>query len=201
MRGRELIALKLPQMVEAQRREEEELMSPVSPASMGHSSNQLSQSSTISSMSLSSPTTPSGSVWSYPKVTSSNSSLPSSPMVRESLEGYGSSKRPLTDLKEETEDRDEDVEMVNGLQQQSPHENEVNCELNNYKRMGRQRRPFRFPKYILALRLTCTQIISEYPTQSGLLTTHKMIASSNTILQTRATSLQHPNDSVQKHRH
>ena len=52
-------------------------------------------------------------------------------MVRESLEGYGSSKRPLTDLKEEMEDRDEDVEMGNGIQQEQyqPQENEVNCEL------------------------------------------------------------------------
>ena len=125
MRGRELIALKLPQMVEAQRREQEQ-MSPASPASMGHGSNQLSQSSTISEMSLNSPSTPSASVWSHPKVPSSTSSLPSSPLMRESFEGYGSSKRPLTDLKEETEERDEDVEMANGTEHQ-PLEREMSC--------------------------------------------------------------------------
>ena len=126
MRGRELIALKLPRMVEAQRREEEN-MPPASPASLGHGSNQLSQSSTISDMSLNPPTTPSASVWSYPKVPSSASSLPSSPLIRESFDGYGSSKRPLTDLKEETEERDDDVEMANGIEQR-PLERELSCE-------------------------------------------------------------------------
>ena len=70
---------------------------------------------------------------------SSTSSLPSSPMVRESLEGYGSSKRPLTDLKEEMEDRDEDVEMVDGVQQQQldhkqqhlPVGNGIDCALTD----------------------------------------------------------------------
>ena len=126
MRGRELIALKLPQMVEAQRRKEEQTP-PVSPTSMGHSSNQLSQSSTVSDMSLNSPATPSTSVWSHSsRLPSSTSSLPSSPLMRESFEGYGPSKRPLTDLKEETEEREEDVEMVNDIEPNS-FEREFSC--------------------------------------------------------------------------
>lgn len=126
MRGRELIALKLPQMVEAQRRKEESTP-PLSPTSMGHSSNQLSQSSTISDMSLNTPTTPSASGWSHAlRLSSSNPSLPSSPSMPDPFEAYGPSKRPLTDLKEETEERDDDVEMVNGVEQH-PLERELSC--------------------------------------------------------------------------
>ena len=58
---------------------------------------------------------------------------------------------------------------------------------------------FRVPKYRRALRLTAPQIISEYRIQNGHSTTHKMIAFSSTILQTRANSAPHPSDSVQMH--
>lgn len=136
MRGRELIALKLPQMVEAQQRRREEQTPPLSPTSMGHSSNQLSQSATISDMSLNSPTTPSAGAWTHAsRLPSSTSSLPASPLMRESFEGYGPSKRPLTDLKEETEDRDDDVEMVDSIEQK-PLERELSCKSTCHRGKG-----------------------------------------------------------------
>ena len=45
---------------------------------------------------------------------SSGSSLPSSPILSE---GYGSGKRPLTEVKEEDQEKDEDYEMVSGFKQ------------------------------------------------------------------------------------
>lgn len=47
--------------------------------------------------------------------------------MRESFEGYGSCKRPLTDLKEEMEERDDDVEMGDG-NEQKPLDRACSCE-------------------------------------------------------------------------
>ena len=48
---------------------------------------------------------------------SSASSLPSSPIMRESSDGFGSAKRPLTEVKEEDQEKDEDYEMVSDFKQ------------------------------------------------------------------------------------
>lgn len=37
--------------------------------------------------------------------------------MRESIEAFGSASRPLTDVKEEPHDKDEDYEMVDGIEQ------------------------------------------------------------------------------------
>ena len=107
---RELIELKLPQMVEARKREEEySPVDPSSPAATAHS-HQLSQSSIMSD--LPSPTFSSRG---HSRMQSSTSSLPSSPTMLGSTEIFGSGKRPLTDVKEEPLERDEDFEMVDSF--------------------------------------------------------------------------------------
>jgi len=42
--------------------------------------------------------------------------------MRESIDGYGSTKRPLTDVREEPQDKDEDYEMVNGFEGRRSYE-------------------------------------------------------------------------------
>lgn len=42
--------------------------------------------------------------------------------MRESVEAFGSANRPLTDVKEEPHDRDEDYQMVNGIEDTRPSE-------------------------------------------------------------------------------
>lgn len=74
---------------------------------------QLSTSS-ISSADMPSPTTPTFSLRGHARFPSSTSSLASSPIMRESTDGFGSQKRPLTDVKEEPHEREEDYEMVDG---------------------------------------------------------------------------------------
>ena len=113
MRGRELKPLMLPQLVEA-RSKEEGNMAIESPCSTPLG-NHLSRSSTLSE--FPSPTTPTFSLRSHSRLPSSNSSAPSSPNMRESIEAFGSASRPLTDVKEEPQDRDEDYEMVNGIEE------------------------------------------------------------------------------------
>lgn len=116
MRGRELKTFVLPQLVEARMREHGEGGSPVS-TSLGH---HLSRSSTLSNST--SPTSPTSSARGHSRLPSSTSSLASSPTMRESIDGYGSAKRPLTDVREETHDKDEDYEMVNGLEGRRSYE-------------------------------------------------------------------------------
>lgn len=112
MRGRELKALILPDLVK--KRDE---------------GVRLSRSSIASD--LSSPNTPTFSLRGHSRVPSSTSSVASSPAFRESTEGLGSPKRPLTNVQEDPFERDEeassnyancaspkkdqDHEMVNGL--------------------------------------------------------------------------------------
>ena len=104
-------------MVEARRKEEEESMmeSPKS-ASSGHALHH-SQSSMFSD--LPSPLTPTFSLRGHTRYPSSNSSLASSPVLHESVEGFGTSKRPLTDVKEEPLEREDDFEMVNSFSHDS----------------------------------------------------------------------------------
>ncbi|KAL8786090.1 MAG: hypothetical protein Q9195_008366 [Heterodermia aff. obscurata] len=96
---RDLRPLRLPQMVEARKKDEAVMSSPISV---------VSQSSHVSD--LPSPTTPTFSIRGHGRFPSSSSSLASSPVVRESMDGFGSAKRPLTEVKEE--ERDDDLEMV-----------------------------------------------------------------------------------------
>ena len=113
MRGRELKPLMLPQLVEARCKEEGNVTmdSPTSTPLGNH----LSRSSTMSE--FPSPTTPTFSLRGHSRLPSSNSSAPSSPNMRESIEAFGSASRPLTDVKEEPQDKDEDYQMVNGIEE------------------------------------------------------------------------------------
>ena len=105
---RGLIDLQLPKLVEAAKKQEEEMIldSPDSPG-MGHA---LRNSRSSISSELPSPTSPTFSARGHSRFPSSNSSLGSSPspMLRESMDGYGTPKRPLTEVKEEPHERDED---------------------------------------------------------------------------------------------
>ena len=58
--------------------------------------------------------------------------------MRESLDGFGASKRPLTDVKEEPQERDEDLDMIHRVE--SPEQ----CKYT---------RPLSFPKIQMILAL------------------------------------------------
>ena len=113
MRGRQLKPLMLPQLVEA-RSKEEENMAIDSPCSTPLG-NPLSRYSIMSE--YRSPTTPTFSLRGHSRLPSSNSSAPSSPNMREPIEAFGTASRPLTDVKEEPQDKDEDYEMVDGIEE------------------------------------------------------------------------------------
>ena len=98
---RELRPLRLPQLLEARGKDDTNMSSPTSVAS---------QSPTVSD--LPSPSTPSFSLRGHARFPSSSSSLASSPVVRESIDSFGSPKRPLTEVKEEPVERDDDLEMT-----------------------------------------------------------------------------------------
>ena len=70
----------------------------------------LSRSSTLSEHS--SPITPTFSTRGHSRLPNSVPSAPSSPNMRESI-----ANRPLTDVKEEPHDKDEDFRMVNGIEE------------------------------------------------------------------------------------
>ena len=115
MPARELKKFVLPQWIEARKRAEGDMESP-SPTSYPH---HLSQSSTLSGST--SPTTPS-STRGHSRLPSSTSSLASSPAMNDSIDGFGSAKRPLTDVREEPQDRDEDYEMVDATVERPSYE-------------------------------------------------------------------------------
>lgn len=106
---RELKPLRLPQLVEAARKNQEADMITESTVSIGHAQHP-SGSSTISDL-----PSPTFSLRGHSRLLSSTSSLASSPVMRESMDGFGSSNRPLTDVKEEPLDKIEDYEVVNGF--------------------------------------------------------------------------------------
>lgn len=114
MRGRELKPLMLPQLVEARCKEDGNVAMDCS--NSNGLAIHLSRSSTLSEHS--SPTTPTFSARGHSRLPSSTSSAPSSPNMRESIEAFGSASRPLTDVKEEPLDKDEDYHMVNGIEEQ-----------------------------------------------------------------------------------
>jgi len=98
----------LPQLIEARKYHESD-MSTESPISTGHAQHPSASSTTSD---LPSPTF---SLRGHSRLPSSTSSLASSPVMRESTDGYGSVIRPLTDVKEEPLDKIEDYEMANGF--------------------------------------------------------------------------------------
>ena len=73
----------------------------------------LSTSST-SSTDGPSPTTPTFSLRGHSRFPSSTSSLASSPIMRDSMDGFGPQKR-LTKVKEEPQEREDDFEMVDNV--------------------------------------------------------------------------------------
>ncbi|KAL8983219.1 MAG: hypothetical protein Q9177_005039 [Variospora cf. flavescens] len=122
---RELIPLQLPKVVEARRkRESMNVDPPLMTSDAGHPL-QLSQSSTSSD--YPSPITPTFSARGHSRFPSSTSSLASSPPMRDSMDGFGAGKRPLTEVREEPLERDEDYEMVNGLTDISHHCPGMSC--------------------------------------------------------------------------
>ena len=102
---RELKELQLPQLVEQKRAERD---APRDSQAMGDRLH-LSQSSIATDAS-----SPTFSGRGRSALQSSPSSLPSSPTMLSSTD-FGSGKRPLTDLKEEPQERDEDSEMVDSF--------------------------------------------------------------------------------------
>ncbi|KAI4157789.1 MAG: hypothetical protein LQ342_008011 [Letrouitia transgressa] len=104
---RELKPLHLPQLVEARKKDEQD--SPVD--TPGYS---LQQSQSLTASDLSSPSIPASPVKILSRLPSSTSSLASSPVLRESMDGFAAGKRPLTEVKEEPHEREEDYEMVDG---------------------------------------------------------------------------------------
>ena len=114
MRGNELKPLRLPQKVEEERKRlSDSIDSPTSARQL----RQLSRSSTLSDST--SPTTATVSTRGHSRLPSSTSSLASSPAMHDSIEGFGASKRPLTDVREEPQDKDDDFEMVNAEERPS----------------------------------------------------------------------------------
>lgn len=89
---------------------------------------QLSQSSTSSE--IPSPITPTFSTRGHSRFPSSNSSLASSPPMRDSMDGFGVGKRPLTEVREEPLERDDDYEMVNGFPNDSQDRDSKSLNLN-----------------------------------------------------------------------
>lgn len=115
---RELRQLQLPQVVEARRKLDLETRGD-SPES-GSPVNALHWTQSSASSDYPSPVTPTFSLRGHSRFPSSSSSLASSPVLCDSMDTFGSGKRaltdgktPLTDVKEEPQERDEDFEMLN----------------------------------------------------------------------------------------
>lgn len=107
---RELRQLKLPQLVEARRKED--LESRGGSPEFGGSVNVLHLTQSSTSSDYPSPVTPTFSLRGHSRFPSSTSSLASSPILCDSMDTFGSGKRPLTDVKEEPQERDEDFELL-----------------------------------------------------------------------------------------
>lgn len=114
---RELRPLKLPLLVEARKNERQEMMAAPDSTFAGFALYRAASSS--SAADIPSPTTPTFSVRGHSRFPSSNSSLSSSPILRESMDGLGSQKRPLTEVKEEPQEREEDHDMIDVVDQEA----------------------------------------------------------------------------------
>lgn len=104
---RELRELKLPQLVEARKRQ-----SGGSDFEFDPYAHPLHLSQTSTASSDHSPVTPTFSLRGHFRFPSSTSSLASSPPLRSSMEGFAA-KRPLTEVREEPQEREGEVEMFN----------------------------------------------------------------------------------------
>jgi hypothetical protein len=109
---RELRPLRLPQMVEEDRKKREDARNSSESQESGPVEHTLHHSFSSTSSDNHSPVTPTFSLRGHMRFSSSSSSLASSPTMRESIDGFAASKRPLTEVKEEPHERDEDVEMT-----------------------------------------------------------------------------------------
>ena len=107
---RELRQFRLPQLVEARKKEDGETR--VESPEFGASGNALHLTQSSASSDYPSPVTPTFSLRGHSRFPSSTSSLASSPVLCDSMDTFGSGKRPLTDVKEEPHERDEDFEML-----------------------------------------------------------------------------------------
>ncbi|KAI4267183.1 MAG: hypothetical protein L6R38_008369 [Xanthoria sp. 2 TBL-2021] len=115
---RELRKLHLPQLVEARMREERSVKIDTSASATTAHPMQLSQSSISSD--YPSPTTPTFSARGHSRFPSSTSSLASSPALRDSMDAFGVGKRPLTEVREEPQEPDEDYQMINAFANSPP---------------------------------------------------------------------------------
>ncbi|KAI4107087.1 MAG: hypothetical protein LQ339_002783 [Xanthoria mediterranea] len=107
---RELRKLHLPQLVEARMREERTVK--LDTATMAHPSSVSSE--------YPSPTTPTFSTRGHSRFPSSTSSLASSPVLRDSMDAFGVGKRPLTEVREEPHEPEEDYQMINAFANSPP---------------------------------------------------------------------------------
>ncbi|KAL8653063.1 MAG: hypothetical protein Q9226_003998 [Calogaya cf. arnoldii] len=114
---RELRKLHLPQLVEARMREERSVKIDTSASATTAHPIQLSQSSVSSD--YPSPTTPT-SARVHSRFPSSTSSLASSPALRDSMDAFAVAKRPLTEVREEPQEPDEDYHMINAFANSPP---------------------------------------------------------------------------------
>ncbi|MCJ1473243.1 hypothetical protein MMC13_001894 [Lambiella insularis] len=109
---RELRPLRLPQLVEARRKRESASAEADSP-DLTTGERNLQQSTSSTSSEPQSPVTPTFSLRGQLRFSSSNSSLASSsPTMQDSFDGFPTSKRPLTEVREEPQEREEDVSMA-----------------------------------------------------------------------------------------
>lgn len=109
---RGLIDLQLPKLVEAAKKQQEGLtLDSPNPPAVGYA---LRNSQSSTSSDLPSPGSPTFSAWGHSRFPSSSSSLASSPspLMRESMDGFGTPKRPLTEVKEEPQEREEEHEAM-----------------------------------------------------------------------------------------
>ena len=107
---RELRPLRLPLLVEARRQRESANIETDSPEST-MSEHAMQKSTSSSSSEPQSPVSPTFSLRGHLRFSSSNSSLASSPTMHDSLDVFAPPKRPLTEVKEEPQEREEDVVM------------------------------------------------------------------------------------------
>ncbi|MCJ1379393.1 hypothetical protein MMC17_002494 [Xylographa soralifera] len=107
---RELRPLRLPLLVEARRQRESANIDTESPDST-MSEHAMQKSTSSSSSEPQSPVSPTFSLRGQLRFSSSSSSLASSPTMHDSLDVFAPPKRPLTEVKEEPQEREEDVVM------------------------------------------------------------------------------------------
>ncbi len=74
-----------------------------------------------------SPTTPTFSTRGHSRFPSSTSSLASSPVMRDSMDAFGVGKRPLTEVREEPHEPEEDYQMINAFANSPPDQDGISA--------------------------------------------------------------------------